>query len=100
MIRYYWWKPAFFRYSHFQSNVLQKSGVTDFEYESSFIPFLKPNFKLTFGYVQGCYSYFDSATQLPLRNWPSRLPGTIWLSAFPYRWIDFDGDGHLDLAIA
>jgi len=31
-------------------------------YESSLVGFLKPRPKLTFGWVQGCYSYLDSAT--------------------------------------
>jgi hypothetical protein len=31
-------------------------------YESSFVGFLKPRPKLTFGWVQGCHSYLDSAT--------------------------------------
>ena len=31
-------------------------------YESSFVGFLKPRPKLTFGWVQDCHSYLDSAT--------------------------------------
>jgi hypothetical protein len=38
------------------------SGVADLRYESSFVGFLKPRPKLTFGWVQGCHSYLDSAT--------------------------------------
>jgi hypothetical protein len=37
-------------------------GVTDLRYESSLVGFLKPRPKLTFGWVQGCHSYLDSAT--------------------------------------
>ena len=37
-------------------------GVADLRYESSFVGFLKPRPKLTFGWVQGCHSYLDSAT--------------------------------------
>jgi hypothetical protein len=37
-------------------------GVADLDYESSFMGFLKPRLKLTFGYVQSSYSYLDSAT--------------------------------------
>jgi len=36
--------------------------VADLRYESSFVGFLKPRPKLTFGWVQGCHSYLDSAT--------------------------------------
>jgi hypothetical protein len=39
-----------------------KKGVADLRYESSFVGFLKPRPKLTFGWVQGCHSYLDSAT--------------------------------------
>jgi succinoglycan biosynthesis protein ExoV len=38
------------------------SGVADLRYESSCVGFLKPRPKLTFGWVQGCHSYLDSAT--------------------------------------
>jgi hypothetical protein len=38
--------------------------VADLRYESSFVGFLKPRPKLTFGWVQGCHSYLDSATRL------------------------------------
>ena len=37
-------------------------GVADLRYESSFVGFLKPRPKLTFGWVQDCHSYLDSAT--------------------------------------
>jgi hypothetical protein len=37
-------------------------GVADLRYEFSFVGFLKPRPKLTFGWVQGCHSYLDSAT--------------------------------------
>jgi hypothetical protein len=40
------------------------NGVADFRYESSFMGFLKPRLKLTFGYVQSWNSYLDSATPL------------------------------------
>ncbi|NCS55379.1 MAG: HNH endonuclease [Microcystis aeruginosa G13-05] len=43
-------------------HVIPKSGVADLRYESSFVGFLKPRPKLTFGWVQGCHSYLDSAT--------------------------------------
>ena len=53
-------------------------GVADLRYESSFVGFLKPRPKLTFGWVQGCYSYLDSATpqirERTLRRW---LPTTV-----------------------
>jgi hypothetical protein len=39
-----------------------KMGIADLRYESSFVGFLKPRPKLTFGWVQGCHSYLDSAT--------------------------------------
>ncbi|GCA85674.1 hypothetical protein MiTa_03041 [Microcystis aeruginosa NIES-4264] len=39
-------------------------GFADLRYEFSFVGFLKPRPKLTFGWVQGCYSYLDSATPL------------------------------------
>jgi prenylated cyclic peptide (anacyclamide/piricyclamide family) len=39
----------------------QSTGVADLRYESSFVGFLKPRPKLTFGWVQGCHSYLDSA---------------------------------------
>jgi hypothetical protein len=42
--------------------LLKKFGVADLRYESSFVGFLKPRPKLTFGWVQGCHSYLDSAT--------------------------------------
>jgi hypothetical protein len=38
------------------------AGVADLRYESSCVGFLKPRPKLTFGWVQGCHSYLDSAT--------------------------------------
>ena len=41
--------------------MLKKFGVADLRYESSFVGFLKPRPKLTFGWVQGCHSYLDSA---------------------------------------
>ena len=40
----------------------ESTGVADLRYESSFVGFLKPRPKLTFGWVQGCHSYLDSAT--------------------------------------
>jgi hypothetical protein len=40
----------------------RNSGVADLKYESSCIGFLKPRFKLTFGYVKSWHSYLDSAT--------------------------------------
>jgi hypothetical protein len=41
-----------------------KDGVADLRYESSFVEFLKPRLKLTFGYVKSWYSYLDSATPI------------------------------------
>ncbi len=43
-------------------NKYRYSLVADLRYESSFVGFLKPRPKLTFGWVQGCHSYLDSAT--------------------------------------
>ncbi|MDT3675195.1 helix-turn-helix domain-containing protein [Microcystis wesenbergii] len=40
----------------------RKKGVADLRYEFSFVGFLKPRPKLTFGWVQDCHSYLDSAT--------------------------------------
>jgi prenylated cyclic peptide (anacyclamide/piricyclamide family) len=40
----------------------ESTSVADLRYESSFVGFLKPRPKLTFGWVQGCHSYLDSAT--------------------------------------
>jgi hypothetical protein len=37
-------------------------GVADLRYESSFMEFLKPRLKLTFGYVQIWHSYLYYAT--------------------------------------
>ena len=34
----------------------QKLGVADLRYESSFVEFLKPRLRLTFGYVQNWHS--------------------------------------------
>jgi hypothetical protein len=45
---------------HFEQ--VEKIGVADLRYESSFVVFLKPRPKLTFGWVQDCHSYLDSAT--------------------------------------
>ncbi|WP_286827044.1 hypothetical protein [Microcystis sp. LSC13-02] len=35
------------------------TGVADLRYESSFVGFLKPRPKLTFGWVQGCQTPND-----------------------------------------
>jgi len=50
------------RLSSFLSENYVLRGVADLRYESSFVGFLKPRPKLTFGWVQGCHSYLDSAT--------------------------------------
>jgi len=39
----------------------ESTSVADLRYQSSFVGFLKPRPKLTFGWVQGCHSYLDSA---------------------------------------
>ena len=44
----------------------RKFGLADLRYESSFVGFLKPRPKLTFGWVQDCHSSLDSATPLIL----------------------------------
>ncbi|MDB9422725.1 hypothetical protein [Microcystis aeruginosa] len=53
---------AFIVFSFLMSSPGEILGVADLRYESSCVGFLKPRPKLTFGWVQGCHSYLDSAT--------------------------------------
>ena len=56
-------------------------GVADLRYESSFVGFLKPRPKLTFGWVQGCHSYLDSATPTGV-NISVMVCPTVWTIPF------------------